>query len=504
MKNNVLAIGIDDYKSINKLSNCVKDLDNILDILVEKYDFENENILKLYNEEASQNNIITSLEDLLYRNNSGENLIIFYSGHGDFDKNLDLGYFLPHETELYKKHTYIPNTTIFNYIKSFEYRHTLIISDSCFSGSLFESSRFTRDLPEKLYEIPSKWALTSGRIEKVSDGIPGTNSPFANSLLNRLKDFKGEGLSVSELTNFVISDVASENQQLPWGSALSKYGDKGGQFSFKRKNKSFNKYNLKTDPSNDSYGHLLEEYYNFYEKCEDAENKNNTATSRRLIEEMDFIKKEIFKEIIKEIELNKNEFFKEFKLKEMYGEEFQTIYNNYLQIREEKSVAIKNQQYEAAAEFHAKERELQLEIQEFVLRNKKILTENLFITENQLVKDFSVITILLDFFVPSRENNVLKSFMGSFLEFYFFKVSKDVNKITPYRFNSSKEAFYEQIKSMIESDFGNFRKDSSTSIPSASLVRSQITAKDVKEQYDAMQAAVAKSQGIKNRPRRRK
>lgn len=201
MTNHLLGIGIDKYQKCNPLSNPVKDINNIVEILITNYDFDKANINLLTDENATSEKIINSLESLIDSQTITDNLLILFAGHGEYDNLLELGYLLPVEAVPYSKSTYLPYTTIFNYIKALKSHHILLISDSCFSGSIFNSRSPIVTAKDKLDRIPSKWAITSGRIEPVSDGKPGNNSPFALSLINNLANNNEAELGVSELTN---------------------------------------------------------------------------------------------------------------------------------------------------------------------------------------------------------------------------------------------------------------------------------------------------------------
>ncbi|NNE28507.1 MAG: caspase family protein, partial [Saprospiraceae bacterium] len=186
-----MGIGINDYGHFPRLRNAVKDMADVKSVLCEKYDISQDHILTLVNEEANEDNIIMNFEKLARETKPEDKVIIFYSGHGHLNKlnpKNNLGYWIPIDGQPGRSSTFIPNSTIKNYIGAITARHILLISDSCFSGSLFSkgASRSTRAMDE-LESIPSRWALCSGRHdEEVYDGAPGSNSPFTKSLLDVL------------------------------------------------------------------------------------------------------------------------------------------------------------------------------------------------------------------------------------------------------------------------------------------------------------------------------
>ena len=141
-----------------------------------------------------------------------------------------------------KEAEYIENSSILNsFIRPIKTQHTFLVSDSCFSGSLFVegSSRSGYNSSAELEKYASRWALCSGRKnEEVHDGVPGGNSPFAKSFLSFLNRNTQASFPVSRLVDFVVEQTASQYRQLPRGNPLFQVGHEGGQFIFHAKNSS--------------------------------------------------------------------------------------------------------------------------------------------------------------------------------------------------------------------------------------------------------------------------
>lgn len=234
--NYILAIGIDKYSSVSPLSNAVKDVEDFLDVLTTRYTYEIPNIIQIYDEDATRANIISQLRDLVDKIKEEDSLIIYFSGHGDYDDAMSMGYWIPVDAELGKRDTYVVNTTVIDHIRAIRCRHIFLVADSCFSGALFSQNR--KLYSEVVEEKKSRWALTSGRIELVSDGITGNNSPFASCLLEYLTNNKESKLPVSKLVNYVKITVGDSSEQTPQGNPLYGVGDEGGELVFKLKQNS--------------------------------------------------------------------------------------------------------------------------------------------------------------------------------------------------------------------------------------------------------------------------
>jgi hypothetical protein len=87
-----LVIGIDTYKETDRspfpeLDGCKNDAQSIKILINAKYDFPNNNIKVLYNEQATRDNILKSISELLNECQKGDVAFIYYAGHGSEVKN---------------------------------------------------------------------------------------------------------------------------------------------------------------------------------------------------------------------------------------------------------------------------------------------------------------------------------------------------------------------------------------------------------------------------------
>lgn len=228
-KNYLFIIAIDDYDNCPKLYNPVKDAKDLLNLLAEKYEFENQNIITLFNADANESNIIHSFRDLARSLTPQDNLIIYFSGHGEYDDIFKEGYWIPSNAGRGAIEDYVPNSKIRTILNAIQSHHTFLIADSCFSGSLFTTGKDVAQ--NRLDKDPSRWGLTAGRNEIVDDGKPGANSPFADSLIYHLKN-NDKPIGVMELCRKVVEDVIANASQTPRGEPLKVEGHRGGQFYF--------------------------------------------------------------------------------------------------------------------------------------------------------------------------------------------------------------------------------------------------------------------------------
>lgn len=297
-KNYLLAIAINDYEHVPKLYNCINDAEKLITLLTEEFEFEDENVRFICSGEnseefkkkyagrieilgpATEEAILRQLRDMGEQIRKGQeedselkaNLVLYYSGHGEYDKFLEMGYWIPVDAKQGDYFKYIPNSTIRDFLSRIPTHHTLLLSDSCFSGSLFASGQGKSIATTRLEKDPSRWGITAGRNEVVSDGELGGNSPFAASLLGELK--KSETIAVQDLSMKVLERVAADDKQTPRGEPLRIPGHEGGQFIFRKKANARRHFEA---------GLLLMELANFqpeYERFRSA--ANQFALARRL------------------------------------------------------------------------------------------------------------------------------------------------------------------------------------------------------------------------------
>lgn len=227
-KNYLLLIGIDAYQHWQPLSNAVKDAREFQDVLLRQYQFEQANVFTLFNDAATESNIYTALRDMKARLQPQDSLIVYYSGHGHYDTDFDEGYWIPVNAKPSDESSYISNANIVKRINALETQHTLLIVDSCFSGSLVVQKR--NAIPDERFR--SRRILASGRHETVSDGREGENSPFAAGVLTYLRRNTSPKLDTTSLIKYVKDYVFGKAKQHPVDGRIQNSADEGGEFVF--------------------------------------------------------------------------------------------------------------------------------------------------------------------------------------------------------------------------------------------------------------------------------
>ena len=170
-----LVIGVNEYQYLPKLETAVNDASAVHDLLRREYGFDSTLLLN-----PTRYELVRALDRLRATLEPRDNLLIYYAGHGNLDKETDNGYWLPMDAETDSQANWVAVHTITSTVKAMSAKHVLVVSDSCYSGTL------TREAPvllavgaargaelQRISARRARKALTSGALEPVADGGGG-------------------------------------------------------------------------------------------------------------------------------------------------------------------------------------------------------------------------------------------------------------------------------------------------------------------------------------------
>jgi len=225
-----LVIGNDAYRNILPLRTAVKDARAVKELLKHKYGFK-VTLLK----DATRAQILRSLTRLRRTLGPGDNLLIYYAGHGWLDKDADQGYWLPVDAEEHDPTNWISNSSITDALRAIQAKHVLVIADSCYSGKLTRGINVrirTKNYYEKMLSKKARTVMASGGLEPVADeGGKGKHSVFASALIETLNENQGI-LDATLLFSKIRRPVMVNADQTPEYSDIRKAGHEGGDFLF--------------------------------------------------------------------------------------------------------------------------------------------------------------------------------------------------------------------------------------------------------------------------------
>ena len=170
-----------------------------------------------------------------------DNIFIYYSGHGEYKKELNKGFWVPVDAISNSTADFISNNDIQTYLGGIKSKHTLLVSDACFSGDLFRGNTISVPFEEsekyykEVHSILSRQVMTSGGLEPVMDGGKDGHSVFAYYFLKTLGDNNNKFCDVGQIYNKIKIPVINNSEQSPKLAPVKNTGDEGGQFIFIKK-----------------------------------------------------------------------------------------------------------------------------------------------------------------------------------------------------------------------------------------------------------------------------
>ena len=238
-----LIIGIDKYQNVQPLNYAVEDAESIQDILVNTFDFPEDNVTLLKNEEATKQNILKSFSEITKKAEDSDRVLIFFAGHGetmDLPEGGEKGYLIPVEgdsEDLYL--TGLPMEELRQIALISRAKHMLYLVDACYGGIAAVGSRgldskITPNYIDKITKDKSRQVITAGgRDEQVIEKPEWGHSAFTLNLKRGLQDsradYNSDGyITANELGLFLREKVTidSENQQTPqYGRMTSQEGE---------------------------------------------------------------------------------------------------------------------------------------------------------------------------------------------------------------------------------------------------------------------------------------
>ena len=230
---------------INDLNEPQNDADNLTSLLVSKYYFKKEDIIRLV--DPTRANIIDAIEQKRKSLTIDDNLLIFYAGHGYWDAGLKMGYWLPSDAKKESKSNWVSNSDLTLYLSAFESNHVILVTDACFSGGIFKT-RSIGDMEQgtkRLYELKSRKAITSGNLKEVPD-----NSVFMKFFLKELELNQSTFLTSDQLFAKIRPNILNNSSTEPLYGVIHNTGDEGGEFVFYNPNSNSIKSNENLELTN--------------------------------------------------------------------------------------------------------------------------------------------------------------------------------------------------------------------------------------------------------------
>jgi hypothetical protein len=232
-----LVIGNNTYKYVRSLKTAEEDAKAVDAVLRASFGFETRLLLN-----ASRQDILSTISYYRRALDPNDSFLIYYAGHGYFDREADKAYWLPVDARTDDNSNWISADDITSNIRAVSAKHILVISDSCYSGTIYRGLEMGVEplarerFLDKMNSGKSRTLMASGGNEPVADGGGGAHSVFANALIVGLNKMETEKFTASELfRDFVQERVAGGANQTPEYNPLRNSGHESGDFVFVRR-----------------------------------------------------------------------------------------------------------------------------------------------------------------------------------------------------------------------------------------------------------------------------
>ena len=227
-----LLIGEADYRGgIPKLGSPLKDIEDIGTLYREQFGYEVQ-ILR----NADKAAIVRALNRLILQSGPNDSVTVFYAGHGYVVEKTGRGYWIPARAAVEDPKQWLSNQDIAKVLQNIQARQVLLVSDSCYSGTLTRDAKLEKNEvlhdPAAVLARRSVTVLTSGGEEPVADAGKDGHSVFAWHFLRSLGHVEhwSTGVDVYEQ---VAEEVQRDFPQAPqYGAAIGAGHERGADFLF--------------------------------------------------------------------------------------------------------------------------------------------------------------------------------------------------------------------------------------------------------------------------------
>jgi hypothetical protein len=232
-----VLIGINRYSDsrVPTLSGSIPDARAIGQLLESRLGYETVIV-----EDGRREAIVRALNKVALEADGNDSVIVYYAGHGVVVPvgGVDTGFWLPADGNAEDPSTWLSNADIGRLVSAVSSKQLMLVSDSCYSGSLVGSERVQVDRNASATELLSRRAavvLSSGGNEPVADEGRDGHSVFAWHFMRALEGLN-EWQVGSSLFERVRAGVVKDFPQTPQYGASRAAGHQGNtDFLFERR-----------------------------------------------------------------------------------------------------------------------------------------------------------------------------------------------------------------------------------------------------------------------------
>lgn len=244
----LLAIGIGKYEDNNfeDLSPCVYFIDELTKVFVNTYNYKEENIIKLYDEEATEENISQTFFELEKKLSNDDSLVILFIGNSIYRKKLGEAYWIPSNAKGNNPSKYISNTDLLTVnIKGITAKRIVIVSGSYVSENVNDTiENILKDQYTSVYFLAS------------SNGEARNNFLFFKKIKTYLTSYSDKKLSLTDLA-YCIDTQKDLEHKIFYSNSIS---NDDNWFFEKNNTEDKDWLNAKTEDTEEAFLEFLSKY----------------------------------------------------------------------------------------------------------------------------------------------------------------------------------------------------------------------------------------------------
>ncbi|MEI7607530.1 MAG: caspase family protein, partial [Rhodospirillaceae bacterium] len=181
---------------------------------------------------ATKADMVQAIDALHSEVVEGDQVFIYYAGHGYENERTGVGYWLPTDATTTSAKNWMSTRDLARLLRRVPAKNIMLVADSCYSGSFTKEQNFDAGSRsanlEELGNLRGVMAMSSGGDEPVMDGE--VNSPFARALVDHLKEVSAATVG-EQLYAKVKADVTASTPQTPQYGVISSAGyDPGADY----------------------------------------------------------------------------------------------------------------------------------------------------------------------------------------------------------------------------------------------------------------------------------
>lgn len=231
-----LFIGVEKYEHYPYCFEAGNDLQRLKEVLIQQYGFPEADryCTVIRDEDATRKNIMNAFRGLRQKVKANDRVLIYYVGHSYMDKDTNLSYWIPTEANQGEDllASLISESDIKDTIKDINSKHTLLISDSIYSGVMVtRAARPQQNNFDEWEKDRSRWAFYSGRDSLEQEGN-GDGASFTFKIIEILINQYDDKINIDALANQAIRQMNDFGNQPPYIGPIHGAGHDGGQFVF--------------------------------------------------------------------------------------------------------------------------------------------------------------------------------------------------------------------------------------------------------------------------------